>query len=318
MATQMEMTKTAGSPARVGPEREELPPAELFHSALRNLREPPPREELHLDRKDISFETVRPGVLRIRLTVRNRGTQASRPTAWAIQAAPLGAFLPWQMLTTVAVPAVAPGASINVTTEVRQPHVRPLGNFANVPPRRLLTALLTPDERPADTVGQLLSWLFGGQRQTGLPPDLFELVGRANPHWAGNVNVLVGAQPVERHRARALRIYPGRTNLAMFVVGCGRDDYMLEAKGEGAAWTSLFDATASSSLLIDKDGPGPIRQSDWIPVYGPHVMLLAMCPPESCRQGNVEVHVTQRSTRKTALVEFSFDAAAAGPGCYVV
>ncbi len=47
-------------------------------------------------------------------------------------------------------------------------------------------------------------------------------------------------------------------------------------------------------------------------------MLLAMCPPEGCRQGNVEVHVTQRSTGKTAIVEFSFDAAAAGPGCYVV
>ena len=40
-------------------------------------------------------------------------------------------------------------------------------------------------------------------------------------------------------------------------------------------------------------------------------------PPVVVR-ADVEVHVTQRSTRKTAVVEFSFDPRAVGPGCYVV
>jgi hypothetical protein len=31
-----------------------------------------------------------------------------------------------------------------------------------------------------------------------------------------------------------------------------------------------------------------------------------------------EVHVEQRSTGKEAIVEFSLDARAAGPGCFVV
>ena len=318
MATQMEVQERAGSRASAGPGREQLRPTRLFHSMLRNLGEPPAREELVLDRNDISFSAVRPGVVRIRLTVRNRGTQVSSPTAWTIQAAPLGAFLPWQPLTAVAVPALAPGATIDVTTEVPQPPVRPIGSFANVPPSRLLTALLNPDERPPGAVARFLSWRRGGRRQTGLPPDLFALLGRANSHWAGNLNVFVGDRPVERHFAQALRIYPGRTNLAMFVVGSGRDDYRLQTQGDGAAWTTLVDATGRSSLLIDKDELGPVRQSEWIEVYGTHVMLLTMCPPEDCRQGNVEVHVTQRSTGKTAVVEFTFDAAAAGPGCYVV
>jgi hypothetical protein len=303
MATQLAERKSTELLATVG------------HSARRNLGESLARGELYLDRTDISFSNVRPGDVQIRLTVRNRGAEASSPTTLAIEAAPLGAFVAWQPLTEVMVPVLASGASIEVTTEVRQQRVRPIGSFSNVPPRRLLTALLNPDEGPARTVPQGLSSFFGDQRQTGLPADLHSLMGRSNPHWAGNLNVFVGGRPVERHVARALRIYPGRTNLAMFVVGCGRDDYLLQAKGEGAAWSALFDATASSSFLNQN---GPIRQSEWIAVDGTHVMILAMCPPEGCRQGNVEVHVTQRSTGKTAIVEFSLDASAAGPGCYVV
>ena len=318
MTTQMKMTESARSPARVGPGSRGLRSTELLHRVLRNLGEPPAAEELHIDRSDISFGNVGPGVVRIRLTVWNRGTQVSRATDLAIQAAPFGAFLPWQPLTAVAVPALAAGASIEVTTEVRQPQVRPIGSFANLPPRRLLTALLNPDEGPARTVPRHLSPRFRGRRQTGLPPDLFALVGRANTHWAGNLNVFVGGQPVERHVAQALRIYPGRTNLALFIVGCGRDAYLFQAQGEGAARTTLFDMTASSSLLVDKGGATPIRESEWIEVNGCHIMLLEMCPPAGCGQGSVEVHVTQRSTGKTAIVEFSFDAAASGPGCYVV
>ena len=43
--------------------------------------------------------------------------------------------------------------------------------------------------------------------------------------------------------------------------------------------------------------------------------------PSSARgmqEAAVEVHVCQRSTQQTAVVEFTFDSRAAGPGCYVV
>ena len=165
----------------------------------------------------------------------------------AVEAAPLGAFLPWQPLTEVALPAIASGASAIVTAEVTSRRPAPLGSFANLPPRRLLTALLTPDEepanRPASPATGVLSLLFGGRRRTDLPADLFDLLGRGNPHWAGNLNVFVGGKPVERHRARALRIYPGRANLAFFLLGSGPDAYSLRIEGDGAQWTTLLDAT---------------------------------------------------------------------------
>ena len=170
MATQMELTERVGSLATVKPRLEEIRSTELRHPASGNLGEPPARDVLYLDRYNIYFGNVRPGLVRIRLTVRNRGTLTSRPTALAIQAAPFGAFLPWQPLTEVTVPVLAPGASIDVTTEVRQPRVRPIGSFDKVPPRRLLTALLNPDEGPARTLPQLLSSLFGGRQPNRLAP----------------------------------------------------------------------------------------------------------------------------------------------------
>jgi hypothetical protein len=47
-------------------------------------------------------------------------------------------------------------------------------------------------------------------------------------------------------------------------------------------------------------------------------MMLALRPPEDCEAGGVEVHVEQRSTGQVAIVEFSFDPTALGPGCFVV
>jgi hypothetical protein len=48
------------------------------------------------------------------------------------------------------------------------------------------------------------------------------------------------------------------------------------------------------------------------------MLMLALQPPATAEAGQVEVHVRQRSTGRTAVVEFSLDARAAGPGCYVV
>src|SRR5437867_1593583 len=54
-----------------------------------------------------------------------------------------------------------------------------------------------------------------------MPVGLMDLLLQETPHWAENVNVLVGNTDAERHRARALRVYPGRLNMAWFVVGAG-------------------------------------------------------------------------------------------------
>jgi hypothetical protein len=286
-----------------------------------------------VERRDISFYDVGTDRVRIDVTVRNESGRQSGPTVLVLQAAPLGAFLPWQPLTTLAVPALEPGESIELSTDVSRPRPTPLGDFANVPPRKLLTAV-SPGDHPsrpaASRTGTVLRSLLGvrPRRSEGLadadktpqlPPDLFELLGRSNPHWAGNINVFVGRKAVERHQAQALRVYPGRTNLAFFFVGTGRDGYAFHLNGGGAAWNAaLYDQTSDQSVLIDRESDSAVRQSEWVQTSRPLWMILGIWPPEGCQQRSLEVHVTQRSTGETAIVEFSLDPTAAGPGCYVV
>jgi hypothetical protein len=65
-------------------------------------------------------------------------------------------------------------------------------------------------------------------------------------------------------------------------------------------------------------GAEPVAEDEWVPVRGQRVFTLALRPPADCEARSVEVHVTQRSTGQTAVVEFSLDPTAAGPGCYTV
>jgi hypothetical protein len=152
-----------------------------------------------------------------------------------------------------------------------------------------------------------------------LPADLMELIGRSNPHWAGNLNVFVGGRSVERHLAQALRIYPGRVNAAMFVVGSGPDRYRFALAGDGAAWDAALYNLEGAALLTDSVyRRKPIALQEWIGVDRQGLMVLALLPPHACSQGMVKVQVEQGSTGQTAVVEFSLDPSAAGPGCYVV
>jgi len=154
-----------------------------------------------------------------------------------------------------------------------------------------------------------------------LAPDLWDLLGRGQPHWAGNLNVFVNQRSVERHMAKALRVYAGRTNLAIFMVGgMGRPDaYSFEIVGSNPDWHAvLFDMTSSATLAV---GPGesPIRGSEWVETTaGGMLLILATRPPDGCEEGIVEIQVRQRSSGATAIVEFSLDPSAQGTGCYAV
>jgi hypothetical protein len=287
------------------------------------LLESPPlavADALHVERTDIDFVTVAPGRVAVAVTVRNAGGRRSLTQPAVLQAAPFGAFVPWRPLAVLPVPALRPGETHVLRTEARRPKTQPLGRFDRLPPRRVLTALAADDDR--DAAGTPPQALQPGRPLglTGiLPADLFELTGQANPHWAGNLNVFVGGRAVERHMAQALRVYPGRLNLAMFVVGSGPDAYAFALAGDGAAWdTRLYDMSECSSLLPVGKRDRPVVLDDWIPVRSQRLMMLALQPPQGCGRGAVEVQVTQRSTGQVAVVEFSLDPKAAGPGCYVV
>jgi hypothetical protein len=221
----------------------------------------------------------------------------------------------------VLVPEVMPGRSHRARFVVPRPRPEPLGRHpGDIPPARLLTAL-GMEEPPRNL--RLQTDPHTVAFQTGvLPADPFEFLGHANPHWAGNLNVFVGERPVERHLARALRIYPGRVNLAFFVVGSGRDAYAFELAGEGAHWdAALYNPMGHRSLrtlVPDLDRFDSLSEREWIDIEQRTFLLLAIRPPHDCDAAGLAVHVTQRSTGRTAVVEFSLDPHAAGPGCFLV
>ena len=104
----------------------------------------------------------------------------------------------------------------------------------------------------------------------------------------------------------------------MFMVG-GQDSYRFDLLGLDSKWeTALFDLMSAPSLSRGLSHGSVIDLGTWVPMHGTSIVFMALRPPANCREANVEVHVTQRSTQQTAVVEFSFDPRAAGPGCYVV
>jgi hypothetical protein len=262
---------------------------------------------LHVSREDIVFANVTPECVRIAITVHNRTEFLAASTTALLMAAPLGAFVNWRPLTVQSVPEIEPGDSVVLTTDVLRTAVTPLGPPNRVRPRQVLTALGAEDDQPR------------GRTVRSLPADILELLGKRNVHWAGNLNVFIGTKPVERHRAQALRVYPDRLNMAMFVVGEGRDAYRFHLIGEGATWNStLYDMTDGKSFALDSRRCPPVTEDEWIEAPTMRMMMLALAPPRECQAGSVAVHVTQRSSGRTAVVEFSLDPNAAGPGCYVV
>jgi hypothetical protein len=260
-------------------------------------------EHLHVCREDIRFHDHVPGRVQIEVTICNRDEAPSGPTFALLQAAPLGAFVPWRPLNVLPVPALGPGESVTLRTEAPRTRTKPLGPPDRVPPRQLLTALSQNDD---------------DRNSRSLAHDLFDLLGRSQPHWAGNFNVFVGTKAVERHLAQALRVYPGRVNLAMFVVGSVGDAYAFRLHDTGADWEPELHNMTGRKSLLSLDAEPALDSECWVELPGQALLILALRPPAGCGQGTVEVEVTQRSTGQTAVVEFSLDPQAAGPGCYVV
>ena len=277
--------------------------------------------ELGVERTGIRFWNVTPERVRIEIEVENRGDTWSEPTPLRVQAAPFGAFVPWKPRAALTVPPIAPRGVAVVRTEARRSISLPLGDFSDlVPPARTARGTGDPGgNRSArlrllrNPVARLMTALAAGSGRS-LPADLFEVLGRPNVHWAGNINVLIGRRAVERHMAQALRIYPGRTNMAVFMLGGNPRGYVMRVDGDAVAWEhDLLDQRTGS--LRGRDGTFLIEGG---PRNGPDMVFFACRPPQGCERGSAEVHVQELPSGREAVVEFSLDANAAGPGCYTI
>ncbi|HYH69077.1 MAG TPA: hypothetical protein VD866_30565 [Urbifossiella sp.] len=258
---------------------------------------------LALDRQDITFTTPRPGVLSVAVTVRNVGRAPTLPTPALLRSAPLGAFVPWTPLDTLVVPPLLPGRSTVLRGEYALPTPLALGGADRIPTNRALVALgLGEPDRP--------------RRPAAPAADVMGVFGLGSLHWAGNINLFFPKVDVERHTAMALRVYPGRTNLAMFVVGTGpADRYKLELSGTGTAWNPRLFDTLPQFAPAEAARHDPLTDDRWHRLSS-GMLVLTVDVPAAAREGAVNVHVRQESSGREAVVEFTLDAAAAGPGCY--
>lgn len=285
--------------------------------------------QLYVERTDIAFDTDPEGVVCIEIEVKNAGAESSAPALMKVEAAPLGAFVPWQLLKIVTVPSIPAMGSTRVRLEVPRPDTPALGDFSTVSPMQLISACTDEDDpQPFDErQRQQLRQLLGDGSGPGsprriatgeLPNDPFDLLDRRGRHWAGNLNVFIGKVSVERHQVRSLRVYPGRTNLAAFFVGAEPDEYSFQLAGDGACWTATLHDLRRAWSIREAKRENMIQLNSWVATSRMSVFLLAVHPPEFCTTGAVEVHVQQRSSGQVAIVEFSLNPDADGPGCYTV
>ena len=283
---------------------------------------------LEVEREGIRFSNLTPDRVHIEIVVHNRGAIRSEPARMFLSSAPLGVFVPWRPLGSLTVPPLEAGDQVQLEFDANRTPVMPLGEAGRIPPEKLLTALDAEDTgdragAPLAELSRPMGRLLGaGAFRTlagGLAPGIFDLLGHRTLHWAGNINVFVGRRSVERHVARALRVYPGKLNRAVFVVGKKPDAYSFEF--EGAPWAdyaSLVDITRMSLLIHSGTAGGAISTGQWLETSGPLLIGLDLRLPSSCEEGTLVVRVRQRSTGRDAKVEFSLDARAAGPGCFTI
>jgi hypothetical protein len=277
---------------------------------------------LRADRTDITFSNLSADLVRIDVRVTNEDRLPSPPTEVQVQSAPLGAFLTWRPLFTLAVPLLLPRQSVVVSGVAWTLRPNPLGAARSVTPARLQEALLaTPEaEAPAEPDSPRRSARLRRLRRPPSPVlanDPLALLGRDGVHWAGNIDVLLHRKPVERHLAQALRVYPGQTNAALFHVGDRTDGYRFSLTGMADEWQAGLVGLEHGVSL--RPGCGwEVGLDEWLELRAHSLFFLLLRPPVDAERGEVQVHVERQSDGAEAVVEFSLDARAAGAGCYTV
>jgi hypothetical protein len=260
---------------------------------------------LEVTREDIHFRNVDQGRVRITVTVHNRGGSWSAATTMRIEAAPFGAFVRPRPLAVLKVPAIPPLRCVNVRTEVDETPIETLSRVLPPGAARRIGADMDDDGLWEDRREFLLAQralrraAFNRSDDLRLPTDILKLGGHGSLQWAGSLGVFVDKSEVERHQANQLRIAPGVINYSWCAIGNGsRDQYRVTVEAEPDWEYELW---------------GPI-EGDWTEVSQSSAALLVK-PPVEARHGRFALHVEQASSGKTAIVEFGFDADAAGPGC---
>jgi hypothetical protein len=297
---------------------------------------------LYVGREDIQFYNVAPDRLRIEVMVHNRGYSLSGPVAIQLQFAAFGAFVPWTPLQKLKVPQIKAGQSKLVSTDAR---IRPDGTLVALDgsSKSVDPAFLAAAQRPtfpSNLMGLPSDdGIQSTQNAINLPASLFLGANQGNQvqsldmnlhrgrsvHWVGNINVLIGNVDVERHAARAFRIYPGLSNRSVFFLGDKiGESYSFQMSDEGTEWPTKLIRIENRcwgfmNFAQGEDSQGEqIQPNDWKRVDPIGLIGVDIRPPEYVKEGGLGIEVCRKSDGRTAVVEFDFSETALGSGCYTV
>jgi hypothetical protein len=257
-------------------------------------------DSLRVERTGIRWFDLDRDRVQITIDVENRSSRRSQPTEMRIAAAPFGAFVPSQPLSTLAVPSIAPGDTARVSLVAQRSRVQPL-SLDDATPEAIV------ERQRASSLALPLVNLVS--RSPRLPVDLFELLRMPSPHWVGNFDVFVRGARVERHCGRGLRLQPNTTNLACFALGSRPDAYRCEIEAP-ASWRIQLRVPRAGQRFFDLPRHRPVLAGEWFEISGTSYVVAAITTSESesPAPSRVGLRVHERSSGKEALVELAFDA----------
>jgi hypothetical protein len=154
----------------------------------------------------------------------NEEKEATDPATLVIEAAPLGAFVPWSPLAKVPVGRIESGTHLRIVRRVAR------------------TAL------PAIDFHRIA--MDGGFGPT-FPPAGLDLLTSAE--WAGNLNVWFDSAPeraVEVHRALDLKVAAGRSAAILVCVPACNNGFSVDVECMGAGWTAELVRAPTQRVAI--------------------------------------------------------------------
>jgi hypothetical protein len=282
-----------------------------------HLTTTPCRATLDVQREDIRFGNIKPGLVWLEVEVHNRGTRASMVAPMEVRVAPFGAFVTSKTLDALVVPSIPAGSSTIVRTLYQDDGNGNLSRTGAAGRRGALeldrlrrqqgrqSALQssTSVRSLRETVKLLLQQLEPDSGVTGI--ELVDEVLSRTARFAGNFDVHIGGAEAERHISSAIQLVPGKRNVAMFIVGERSESFVFDLQGEAAGWEAgLFRAMGGLCLgtpqLLHRRTP----------------IFISVTPPAGTTKGLLAVGVTREETGQRALVEFGFGVDTIPPGCF--
>jgi len=269
---------------------------------------------LEVQREDIRFWSIGTRLVFLSVEVHNRGDRLTATERMEVRVAPFGAFVESEPVAILDVPPVPPGGSVEVGATFEDDDEGRLRRVSGPARRRagLRAASELESSRPLAQDNDLIAFRLGrgmalSERRLSLLA-MKSLLGRVlmeTAAFAGNFDVHIRGAKAERHMAQAVRLVPGKENVAFFRVGSQAGEFLFDLQGSASEWGAQL---MLADRRLELGEPMSLKDGVWV--------TLTVTPPHEATEGLLAVGVTQCETGERALVEFGFGLDTIPPRCF--